>query len=164
MHPAAFRKFLESKEAVKLVEVLTSQVRGRDIRVEPWESSGGYVMSRKRSISQTEPTMDGPHAIKCSLETTLERESDGVDNATHARLDKAVLDTTGDYAFSPPFLLATIVSTSKGMLDLKYEKNPEAKALLQEHPQLEVELKNAWEQEPKSFKDIQNLSMSCVIL
>ena len=47
--------------------------------------------------------MDGPPAIKRSLETTLEREPDGVDNATHARLDKAVLDTTGDYAFNSTF-------------------------------------------------------------
>ena len=50
------------------------------------------------------------------------------------------------------------------MLDPRYKENPEAKALLREHPQLEVELKNAWEQEPKSFKDIRNLSTSCVIL
>ena len=113
--------------------------------------------------------MDGSPAIKRALET-LEREPDGLDDATHARLDKAVLDTTGDYPFFPlyPFflhsLLATIVSTSEGMLDPKYEKTPEAKALLREHPQLEAELKKAWEQEPKSFKDVRNLSMSYVVL
>ena len=54
--------------------------------------------------------------------------------------------------------LATIVSTSEGNLDLKYEKNPNAKASLQKHPSLTDMLREAWYD--NTFKAIRNLSAS----
>jgi hypothetical protein len=96
-----------------------------------------------------------------TLETTLELVPDDFDDATHARLDRAVLNALkgfGKLGYSPVNLLAIIVETSQGILDPKYSGNISVMALLHTYPQLEVELENAWEQEPKSFRNIRNLS------
>jgi hypothetical protein len=85
----------------------------------------------------------------------LEVIPDTFDNANHDRMDEAVKDTV-DELFSPTFLLATIVSTSDGILDPKYEKIQNAKALLRECPELANKLKEAWNQ--GTFKEIRKLS------
>jgi hypothetical protein len=59
------------------------------------------------------------------------------------------------------FLLATIVSTSEGQLDPQYEKTPNAKALLEKHPELMDKLKKSWAQ--RSFREIRNLSTLSLI-
>ena len=112
--------------------------------------------SRKRNVSQAELTMDISPPPKRAPETTLERVPDDLDNATHARLDVRVLDIVD--GFNPTFLLTTIVDESDGMLDPTYFAPSKAKVLLREHPQLEVELKKAWDQ--RSFRDIRNLGTS----
>jgi hypothetical protein len=102
-----------------------------------------------------------------TLETTLELVPDDFDDATHARLDRAVLNALkgfGKLGYSPVNLLAIIVETSQGILDPKYSGNISVMALLHTYPQLEVELENAWEQEPKSFRNIRNLSTCGIIL
>jgi hypothetical protein len=82
-----------------------------------------------------------------------------LDDETHARLDKEVLETA-DYEPSnllpASFLLATIVSNSIGRLDPKYKENPNAKALIQQHPELMDKLMKAWRE--RTFRDIRNLS------
>ena len=74
-------------------------------------------------------------------QTTLEPVPDDIDDAAHARMDDAVLKIFEDATWNPFTLLATIVSTSEGNLDPKYEKNPNAKTLLQEHPSLTDKLR-----------------------
>ena len=105
--------------------------------------------------------MDHPPPKRAS-EATLERVADDLDDATHIRLDKLVLDAIDDDDYSSILLLTTIAQNSEGKLDSRYSNAYQAKPLLQEHPVLKDVLKKAWEQ--KSFKDIRNLSMSCVIL
>jgi hypothetical protein len=108
--------------------------------------------------------MDDSPSPKRVLETTLERVADDLDDATHARMDQEVLNRTKPekYLCHPFVLLVTIVSTSGGKLDSAYAEYANALALLQEHPQLSDELLNAWEQEPKTFRDIRNLSTSAL--
>jgi hypothetical protein len=81
-----------------------------------------------------------------------------MDDRTHARLDKLVLKTANEEPSGrslAAFLLGTIVSTSEGRLDPKYEKNPQQTALLEEHPALMKTLQRAWS--ASSFKEIRNL-------
>jgi hypothetical protein len=95
----------------------------------------------------------------------LEPVPNVLDDATHARMDAAALETAIFYDPSVPGLaaplLATIVSTSENLLDSKYENNPNAAALLREHPELVEQLTVAWN--TKSFKAIRNLSTSPVL-
>ena len=92
----------------------------------------------------------------------LEVVPDDLDDATHARMDQAVLEVADDdpvilsRAREAAFLLATIVSTSEGRLDPKYAQNPAAKALLQEHPALMEKLTEAWT--ARTFRQIRSLS------
>ena len=118
--------------------------------------------SRKRPISQTDkPVMDHSSPQKRPLEITLERVADNLHDATHVRLDKLVLGIVDDDTYSALVLLITIVQNSEGKLDSRYSNVSQAKALLREHPALTDALEKAWGQ--KSFKDIRNLSMLCVI-
>jgi hypothetical protein len=122
--------------------------------------------SRKRPISQTDkPIMDHSCPQKRPLEMTLELVADNLHDATHVRLDKLVLGILDDEPYSGLLgllLLTTIVHNSEGKLDSRYSNPSQAKALLREHPALTDALEKAWGQ--KSFKDIRNLSMLCVIL
>jgi hypothetical protein len=120
--------------------------------------------SRKRKVSQTELIMDPPPP-KRAQETTLERVADDIDGAAHARMDELVLAIIAiEEISSPPltYLLMLIVQNSEGKLDSIYSNISQAKALLEEHPTLKDALKEAWNQ--RSFKEIRNLSMSCIIL
>ena len=96
----------------------------------------------------------------------MERVPDHIDDATHIRLDKLVLEILDDETYSavvpPVLLLTTIVQTWEERLDPRYGNMSQANALLREHPALINELQKAWDQ--KSFKDIRNLRTSCVIL
>jgi hypothetical protein len=71
-----------------------------------------------------ETPMDGPSTSKRkvleSIDEPLQVVSNDLDNETHGRMDRKVLETVRDYAFIPSFLLATIVSASEGRLDPKY--------------------------------------------
>jgi len=114
--------------------------------------------SRKRSVSQTMHTEESP-ATKRILTAPLEHVEDDIDDQDHARMDKQVLENADEEPVNlsrATFLLATIVSTSDGRLDPKYERNPAARALLKQHPELEEKLKEAWKE--RSFKEIPNLS------
>ena|ERR1700722_14483180 len=91
-------------------------------------------------------------------QTTLEPVPDDIDDAAHARMDDGVFKFFEDVPFHPITLLATIMSTSEGNLDPKYEKNPNATALLQEHPSLADKLREAWYD--NTFKARRNLSAS----
>jgi hypothetical protein len=113
-----------------------------------------------------ETPMDGPSTSKCkvleSINEPLQVMSNDLDDKTHERMDRKVLVTVRDYAFSPFSLLAAIVSESEGQLDPKYEKTPNAAALLREHPKLEEVLRKAWE--AKSFREIRNLSSTSILI
>jgi hypothetical protein len=79
-------------------------------------------------------------------------------------LDRAVLDVADDEPTIPSraaFLLATIVSTSEGQLDPQYKETPNAKALLEKHPELMDKLKKSWAE--RSFREIRNLSTLSLI-
>jgi len=109
----------------------------------------------------TEPSVGQPSSRRQKLEMSLELVVDDLDGATHARLDAAVLETADEDPSTlslASFLLVTIVSTSDGRLDSRYEKSPNAKALLQNHPDLMNMLNVAWRD--RSFKAIRNLSAS----
>jgi hypothetical protein len=93
---------------------------------------------------------------KRSLETTLESVPNDLDDEVHARLDKESLKFTGGQHCKPLFLLPTIVFTSKKLLNPDYMDLGKAEVLLEQHPQLNDMLKEAWHR--KSFKDIRNLS------
>src|SRR5277367_2191793 len=92
------------------------------------------------------PEMDSPiHAPSAKrTQTTLETVLGDHDDAAHARMDDAVFEIFEDEPTCPFTLLATIVSTSEGNFDPKYEKIPNAKALLQEFPGLLDKLRDAW--------------------
>jgi hypothetical protein len=122
-------------------------------------------LKRQRS----EPLAEEPPSSRRKLPMSSEPEADAsgdadqmmvdADDAAHARLDEAVLKIC---PFEPSiielgtFLLATIVSTSEGQLDPQYEKIPNARALLEEHPELMDKLKEAWVK--GTFREIRNLS------
>jgi hypothetical protein len=108
--------------------------------------------------------MDHSPPPKRAPETTLERVADDLDDATHARMDQEVLNRpiAEAYPSQPVLLLVAIVSTSGGKLDSAYADNDKAFALLKKHPRLNDELLNALKQEPKTFRDIRNLSTSAL--
>ena len=89
------------------------------------------------------------------MDTPLEFVSDNLDADAHARMDQAVLQCFQDEPYSPMTLLATIVSTSEGLLNPEYEKTQNAKGLLKEHPKLVDLLRVAWERE--TFREIRIL-------
>ena len=81
------------------------------------------------------------------------------DDATHALLDKTVLESENNEPSnfdSAVLLLLEIVSNSEGLLDSRYEKIREAKKIVREHPELIEKLTAAWN--IQAFKDIRNLS------
>jgi hypothetical protein len=61
-----------------------------------------------------------------------------------------------DFLSAAAIVLATIVSTSKPLLDPKYGEIQNAKALLEEHPNLAEKLRVAWKD--GTFEGIRNLS------
>ena len=83
-------------------------------------------------------------------------------------MDEAVLAETAEEDLSnfglsgAAGLLVTIVSSSEGLLDLKYKDFMDAKALIRRHPELLEKLKEAWN--IQAFKDIRNLSMPYLVL
>jgi len=112
---------------------------------------------RKRSISQTQPTIDEP-PTKRILQRTLESVPDDLDNDS---LDKAVL-ATWSYDTEPfkrslaAILLITIVSTCGTTLNRYYQDLTNAEELIKMHPQLIEMLEEAWG--AKTFRKIRNLS------
>jgi len=96
--------------------------------------------------------------------TKLEIVADDRDEATHLSMDQTVLlDIGGDpHEQRLSVLLHTIVANSNGKLNPKYEMKTAAVALLAEHPELRIELMQAWG--ARSFKNIRNLSMCSVSL
>ena len=106
----------------------------------------------------TEPSAGQPSSRRQKLEMSLELVADDLDDATHDRLDAAVLETADEDPSTlllATFLLATIVSTSEGLLDSRYSETPKAKTLLQDHPGLRNMLNEAWRD--KKFRAIRNL-------
>ncbi|KIL65127.1 hypothetical protein M378DRAFT_10999 [Amanita muscaria Koide BX008] len=102
---------------------------------------------------QTTPLTDERPAKRSTLETV----PNDLDDATHARLDKRVLDICEEPVESSSavtLLLNTIVQHSEGRLDQKYRRIANAKALIKEHPELVDKLKEAWND--SSFKQIRN--------
>lgn len=102
---------------------------------------------------------DHKPAAECTIETPLESVPDDLDDDTHKALDQEVLDE----AFDEPLtvndavvLLGGIVYFSWGRLNPNYENTLQAKALLQECPELVDKLRVAWTS--RSFKEIRNLS------
>jgi hypothetical protein len=90
---------------------------------------------------------------------SLDLVTNDLDDATHVQLDNQVLAIADDEPSIPSraaSLLATIVWTSKGLLDPNYENTPGARALVNECPDLVDKLRDAWAR--KSFKEIRNLS------
>ena len=112
-------------------------------------------------MSPTETTMDHPSRQKRPLEMTLEHAADDLDSDTHDRLNQSVLGEIEGETPPQSYLLTIIVSTSEGKLDSTYIDPIKARTLLQENPALSA-LEKAWEQ--KSFNEIRNLSMLCLIL
>lgn len=113
-----------------------------------------------------EPLISEPSAEHFPVEI-LDTVPDELGDATHARLDKAVLDE------APPWkvvlgvsdndvvlalltsLLVSIVSESEGHLDPQFEKQTTAKTLISRHPELVDMLQAAWQ--AGTFKEIRNL-------
>jgi hypothetical protein len=80
-------------------------------------------------------------------------------NMAEALLDQAVLNMAEDGP-PPPLILLTIISTSKGLLDPKYNDAGNATALLKGYPELRDKLKAAWA--ARSFKEIRNLGVMSI--
>jgi hypothetical protein len=113
--------------------------------------------SLKRPSSQT--AFGVPAANRRKLDMPLETVLNDLDGATHTRQDKNVLETFEEEPHTislAAFLLATIISTSEGILDSRYEKTQNAKALLRTRPELLEKVREAWNE--KTFKEIRNLS------
>ena len=93
------------------------------------------------------------------LETTVNMLHD----ATHARLDREVIEDFQEQGLTPGtlgaslLLLQSIAANSEGCVDPKYGWGTVAKAILKDHPDLQTELWQAWE--AKSFQRIRNLSI-----
>jgi hypothetical protein len=118
------------------------------------QPSGSHL---KRSSSQTEHPVDEPSATRRKM--ILEVAVNALPDATHARMDEEVIRHTHDLPWGSALammLLATIVSTSKGLLHPKYGENQNANALVDDQPELVEKLRLAWND--KTFKEIRNLS------
>lgn len=112
--------------------------------------------SLKRPSSEMEPPVHEPSA-KRTTDTTLETVANRLNDDTHLDMDKAVLRAmAGDT--SSLLLLNTIVTVSNGLLDPKYMNILAARALLNDHPELEEKLSTALKTSSKSFAEIRNLS------
>jgi hypothetical protein len=127
---------------------------------EPWENligyfnlasfiSKAYMHPLKRSSSPTNSSMDEREATRRKLMPPP------LDDATDARWVLAVFETCDDEPFNAAYFLATIVSTSEGRLNPKYEKTPAAKSLLQEDSELMEKLRVAWKD--RTLREISNL-------
>ena len=117
--------------------------------------------SLKRSNPHTEASIDDRPATRLRPNMPLETAVNVLDDATHARLDKAILaEFQGQELPSGIWgaytLLNFIASNSEGCIDPKYEGTV-AMPLVKGNPDLQKELLDAWE--AKSFKCIRNLSM-----
>jgi hypothetical protein len=109
----------------------------------------------------SEPPADESPSHRQKLHMSLESVADDLDDATHFRMDKAVLKVATvepSIPYLAASLLCTIVSLSEKRLGLdpKYKKTPEAVAFLKEHPEVTDMLKDAWR--AGAFKTIRNLS------
>jgi hypothetical protein len=127
-------------------------------------------MKRSRSLTrQAQPSVDEPAATRRKLQMDLGAVTNTLSEDAHGRMDREVfgtaalfetlLEKAGDdpnFLSAAAFLLATIVSTSKPLLDPKYGETQNAKALLEEHPNLAEKLRVAWKD--GTFKGIRNLS------
>jgi len=96
--------------------------------------------------------------------TIFEIVDDDLDEATHSSMDQIVLLYIGGDPNEQrlSLLLHVIVAYSNGKLNPKYETNAAAVTLLAEHPELRIELMQAWG--ARSFRNIRNLSMCSVSL
>ena len=118
--------------------------------------------SLKRPNPHTEPSVDERPATRLRPNMPLETVANVLDDATHTRLDKALLAEFHVRGLGPGIwgaytLLNFIALNSEGCVDPKYEGTP-AMALVEGNPDLRTELSEAWE--AKSFKRIRNLSNS----
>jgi hypothetical protein len=115
------------------------------------QSSGSHL---KRSSSQTEHLVDEPSATRRKM--ILDVAVNVLPDATHALMDAEVIEVTQESPGSSVLLLATIVSTSEGLLNPKYGQPQNARVLLNDQPELVEKLRLAWND--KTFKEIRNLS------
>lgn len=127
-------------------------------------------MKRSRSLTrQAQPSVNKPAATRRKLQMDLGAVANTLSDDAHGRMDREVFGTASlaktplekagddpDFLSAAAFVLATIVSTSKPLLDPKYGEIQNAKALLEEHPNLAEKLRMAWKD--GSFKGIRNLS------
>ena len=117
---------------------------------------------RQRDALPTEPI-----ATRRKRDMTLKTLPNRLSDATHAEMDARVHDTcigsgvdAVDSYLSAGFLLTKIVGHYSDHLDSRFSNIDNALVLLREQPDLMDLLKMAWEQ--KSFKDVRNLSPSCL--
>jgi hypothetical protein len=97
--------------------------------------------------------MEGSPVTKRIREASLESVPSDIDP-----MDAAVLGAAPDEPStlqSAIYLLLTIVAEANGMLNPKYRDITAAKALLEEHPDLVLQLQAAWK--AKTFKEIRAL-------
>ena len=118
--------------------------------------------SLKRLNPHTESSVDERPATRLRTNMPLETAANVLDDATHTRLDKALLAEFHVRGLPPGIwgaynLLNFIALNSEGCVDAKYE-GPPAMALVEGNLDLRTELLEAWE--AKSFKRIRNLSNS----
>jgi hypothetical protein len=117
--------------------------------------------SLKRSGPHTESSADERPATRLKPNMPLETVANVLDNATHARLDKALLAEFHVRGLPPGIwgaynLLNFIALNSEGCIDPKFQ-GPAAMSLVEGNSDLRTELSEAWE--AQSFKRIRNLSM-----
>ena len=117
--------------------------------------------SLKRSTPHTDYSVGEPSATRLKPNMPLETAANVLDDATHTRLDKAILAECHDRGLPPGIwgaymLLAFITLNSEGSIDPKYAAT--GMSFIEGNADLEAELWKAWE--AKSFKHIRNLSTS----
>ena len=114
------------------------------------------MSSTKRARTDSEASE--PSSGRLKLDPTLEYVDNVLDDATHIRLNNAVVELFEDEPVSASSwpLLQSIVENSQGLLDPSYREPSNAKALLQGLPALKELLNKAWRD--RNFKDIRNLS------
>jgi hypothetical protein len=112
------------------------------------------MSSTKRARTDSEASE--PSSGRLKLDPTLEYVDNVLNDATHTRLDKIVVDDFKDEPIVASSLLESIVAHSEGQLDSIYGKRSSAKTLLRGLPELKELLNKAWKDQ--NFKDIRNLS------
>ena|ERR1700728_495568 len=112
------------------------------------------MSSTKRARTDSEAAE--PSSSRLKFHPSLEHVPNVLDDATHARLDKTVVEFFEDEPKPLWPLLSIIVSYSRGLLDPSYRDYKNANALLQDFPALKELLNKAWRDQ--KFKDIRNLS------